>query len=88
MEDGFPNAGWDSKPFHPAEALRFLQANMLESTGQRIWGLVFTLYPDGRFNIEYDYKKPENYEDTDETISGAEINASLNALSQMNNGKK
>jgi hypothetical protein len=25
--------------------------------------LVFILYPDGRFNIEYDYNKPKDYDE-------------------------
>jgi hypothetical protein len=50
-------------------AARFLRDNLLASTGDRIWGLTFTLYPDGKFKIEYDYNKPEGYEETDETIS-------------------
>lgn len=41
---------------------------MLKTTGHRIWGLTFTLYPDGKFNLEYDYNKPDDYEETDETI--------------------
>lgn len=36
---------------------------MLHSTGHRIWGLLFTLYPDGKFEIEYDYNKPKDYRD-------------------------
>lgn len=40
-----------------------LRDQILETTGQRIWGLTFTLYPDGKFNIEYDYNKPEDYEE-------------------------
>lgn len=61
-------------------AIRFLRDDLLKTTGQRIWGLTFTLYPSGKFNIEYDYNKPEGYEETDETISGDEINASLSKL--------
>jgi len=26
------------------------------------------LHPDGKFSIDYDYNKPEGYEETDETI--------------------
>lgn len=53
---------------------------MLHSTGNRIWGLLFTLYPDGRFEIEYDYDKPDDYEESDDIISGDEINQSLDKL--------
>ncbi|RST48723.1 hypothetical protein [Variovorax sp. MHTC-1] len=50
------------------DACIFLRDDLLRTTGQRIWGLTFTLYPDGKFNIEYDYNKPEGYEETDETM--------------------
>ncbi|WFF39430.1 antitoxin YezG family protein [Moraxella nasibovis] len=53
---------------------------MLHSTGHRIWGLLFTLYPDGNFEIEYDYNKPEDYEESDDIILGDEINQSLDKL--------
>ncbi|MBF7683688.1 hypothetical protein I2F27_10210 [Acinetobacter sp. B5B] len=49
-------------------------------TGDRIWELTFTLYPDGKFNMKYDYKKPKDYEESEETISGDEINNSLKKL--------
>lgn len=61
-------------------AILFLRDNLLVTTGQRIWGLIFTLYPNGKFNIEYDYNKPEGYEETDELISGNEINQALNNI--------
>jgi hypothetical protein len=51
-----------------SRASLFLRDELLNTTGQRIWGLTFTLYPDGKFNIEYDYEKPEGYEESDETI--------------------
>ena len=58
----------------------FLRDDLLRTTGQRIWGLTFTLFPDGQFKIEYDYNKPEGYEESDEVITGDEINASLTKL--------
>jgi len=51
-----------------------LKDNMLKLTGDKIWGLTFTLYPDGKFEIKYNYDKPEDYEETDEVITGEEIN--------------
>lgn len=51
-----------------------LKDNMLKLSGDKIWGLTFTLYPDGKFAIEYDYDKPEDYEETDEVITREEIN--------------
>lgn len=50
------------------DAARFLRDNLLATTGDRIWGLTFTLYPDGKFNIEYDYTKPEGYVETEEVV--------------------
>ena len=61
-------------------AIRFLRDDLLRTTGQRIWGLTFTLFPDGQFKIEYDYNKPEGYEESDEVITGDEINDSLAGL--------
>ncbi|MEO8121767.1 MAG: hypothetical protein ABI606_20895, partial [Rhodoferax sp.] len=51
------------------DAALYLRDDLLKTTGQRIWGLTFTLYPSGKFKIDYDYNKPEGYEETDETIS-------------------
>ena len=64
-------------------AIRFLRDDLLRTTGQRIWGLTFNLYPDGKFKIEYDYNKPEEYEETNEVITGDEINASLAQLTDQ-----
>lgn len=58
-----PDAIWSG-----LDAAIFLRDDLLKTTGQRIWGLTFTLFPDGKFHIEYDYDKPEGYEETDETI--------------------
>lgn len=54
----------------------------MRTTGQRIWGVTFTLYTDGKFDVEYNYNKPEGYEEADETISGDEINAFLSDLNE------
>lgn len=51
-----------------SDAVRFLRENLIKTTGQRIWGLTFTLQSDGTFQVEYDYNKPEGYEETEETI--------------------
>lgn len=85
MQDGEVNEkamGWGSSEIrnNAMEAVRYLRDNLLATSGQRIWGLTFTLYPDGKFNIEYDYNKPEDYEETDEVITGDEINESLTGL--------
>lgn len=57
-----------------SDSCYFLRDVIFNLTGDRIWGLTFTLYPDGKFEIEYDYDKPEDYEETDEVINGDEIN--------------
>ena len=59
------------------DSVRLLRKHFLDLTGDRIWGLTFTLYPTGKFNIQYDYNKPEGYEETDELITGEEINKSF-----------
>lgn len=63
------HAGEDELSKAALDAVRFLRDHFLATTGDRIWGLTFTLYPDGKFKIEYDYNKPEGYEETDETIT-------------------
>ncbi|ASU41028.1 hypothetical protein hmeg3_23810 [Herbaspirillum sp. meg3] len=68
------------------DAVRFLRQEILRKTGQRIWGLTFTLYPNGKFNVEYDYNKPEGYEETDEVITGDDINSSLNSVLRGDQG--
>ncbi|MCF2910820.1 hypothetical protein L1285_21160 [Pseudoalteromonas sp. DL2-H2.2] len=42
-----------------SKAAFFLRDNLLETTGEQIWGLTFTLYPDSSFNIEYSYEKSD-----------------------------
>ncbi|KNC69095.1 hypothetical protein [Pseudoalteromonas ardens] len=37
----------------------FLRDNLLETTGEQIWGLTFTLFQDSSFNIEYTYEKSD-----------------------------
>lgn len=72
----------------PFEALKYIKNNILETTGQIIWGLVFTLYPDGRFNIEYDYNKPEGYEESDDEISIEGAVKSLQSLSDIQDSQR
>jgi hypothetical protein len=62
------------------DAALFLRDDFLRTTGDRIWGLTFTLFPTGKFKIEYDYNKPEGYEETDETISIGDALSSLQAI--------
>jgi hypothetical protein len=72
----FPNVEFNDV-FLAEEVAVYIRDHMLNLTGDRIWGLTFTLYPTGKFEIDYDYNKPEDYDDSDETITGEEINQSL-----------
>lgn len=69
-----------------SRAALVIRDDLLQATGRRIWGLTFTLYPNGKFNIEYDYNKPEGYEETDDVIAGDEINRSLRGLTSKQSG--
>lgn len=60
--------GWPDTCLDSGRAALFIRDDILKENGQRIWGLIFTLYPDGKFNIEYDYTKPEGYEETDDLV--------------------
>jgi hypothetical protein len=66
--------------FEIEKAVLCLRENLLRTTGQRIWGLTFILYPTGKFSIEYDYNKPKGYEETEETIDAGHAIASLQNL--------
>lgn len=57
-----------------SNAAYYIKDFLIENQRDRIWGLTFTLYPNGKFEIEFDYNKPEGYEETDEVITGEEIN--------------
>lgn len=76
--------GWGDSSIDSGGAALFLRDHLLRVTGQRIWGLTFTLHPNGKFDINYDYEKPEGYEEIDEIITGDEINSSLSNLNQEN----
>lgn len=71
---------WPSSSIDPGGAALFLRTALLKTTGQRVWGLTFTLFPNGKFNIEYEYNKPEGYEETDDVITGEEVNDSLRSF--------
>lgn len=58
---------WPDSQLLTDEAVYYLKDLLLQKNNHRIWGLIFTLYPDGKFEIEYDYDKPEDYEETDDT---------------------
>lgn len=62
--EAHPDAMWKG-----LDAAIFLRDDILSTTGERIWGLTFTLFPEGKFKIEYDYNQPEDYEYTDNLSS-------------------
>ncbi len=64
--------GWGGSSIDSGGAALFIRDNILAATGERIWGLTFTLYSTGKFNIEYDYNKPEGYEEADDVISASD----------------
>ncbi len=61
---GFPP---DQISANASDAVTYLRDEILRIKGDRIWGLTFTLHPDGKFKIEYDYEKPADYVEDDET---------------------
>ena len=71
--------------FDIQNAVLFLRENILQISENRIWELTFTLHSDGKINVEYGYKKPVGYEDSDGVMTGDEANASLNSLSSNKN---
>jgi len=40
--------------------------DLLKTTSARAWGLSFYLYHDRKLKIEYDYNKPEDYDEVHE----------------------
>ena len=42
-----------------SNAVKFIKKDILENSGNRIWGLTFILNSDNQFNIKYNYNKPE-----------------------------
>ena len=63
------NDGEEGFNSQACRAAQYLRDCLLKTTKQKIWGLTFTLFPTGKFKIEYDYNKPEGYEETEDTIS-------------------
>lgn len=78
---------WPDTNIPVDDACFYLRDDLLQKTASRIWGLTFTLYPTGKFNIDYDYNKPEDYEESDEQITGAQANESLFKLGFRGKGE-
>lgn len=58
----------------------FLRDTILKETGKRIWGLTFTLYPDGAYEIQYDYNVPEGFNEKGEWIGEEHNNEAVSEL--------
>jgi hypothetical protein len=70
-----PGAVWDG-----LDAATYLRDSHLMTTNQRVWGIKFVLYPDGKFKLDYDYDRPEGYEESEEEIPLENAVKSLNSL--------
>ncbi|MDQ5946721.1 MAG: hypothetical protein QG619_2151 [Pseudomonadota bacterium] len=68
---------WPDTSIAVGDAAIFLRDHLLQTTGQRIYGLTFTLTPDGKFTLDYDYERPADYDDSEDTISLEEALGSL-----------
>ena len=66
-----------SQDFNIFQSLLFLRDQILAEIGKRIWGLTFTLYPDGKYEIEYDYNVPEGFNEKGEWIGQEHGNTKL-----------
>lgn len=45
------------------DAAAFIRDDLLKKTNQRIWGLNFILYSEGKFKLDFEYDKPDGYEE-------------------------
>ncbi len=80
ISGGVKDAGgvdWPDTSIAVGDAAIFLRNHLLKTTGQRIYGLTFTLTPDGKFTLDYDYDRPADYDDSEDTISLEEALGSL-----------
>ncbi|MEZ7911488.1 MAG: hypothetical protein QMB55_06655 [Propionivibrio sp.] len=68
---------WPDTSIAVGDAATFLCNHILKTTGQRIYGLTFTLYPNGKFTLDYDYERPADYDDSEDSISLEEALGSL-----------
>lgn len=63
-----------------SRAVLAFRDEVLSTKGDRIWGLGFILYPSGKFKIEYDYKKPDDYEEDNRPVELEEVIKDLQRL--------
>ena len=52
-----------------SRAALYLRDDMLKNRGYRIWGITFTLFPTGKFRLDYDYNKPNDFDETGDTVN-------------------
>lgn len=52
-----------------SQAALFLRDTMSQVSGDRVWGLAFTVFPTGKFKLSYDYNRPEGYEESTATTN-------------------
>lgn len=74
-----------SRVFEINDACIALRDETLRTTGQRIWGLTFTLYPDGKYDIVYNYNKREDYDDSHEEVTSKDGGPVANLLGGLVN---
>ena len=80
----FENTSYENEQFpnlaaatSASQAILFLRTEMRRTTGHQIWGLSFTIHPDGKFNLDYNYEKPEGYEESNSIISIDDVTSRL-----------
>ncbi|WP_096087750.1 hypothetical protein [Agaribacterium haliotis] len=44
-----------------SKAVMLIRDEISSSSGGRVWGVTFRLYPNGKFGIDFDYEKPDGY---------------------------
>lgn len=59
--------GWTI--FEMQDLAILLRKNILEATGQRIWGFKFNFFKSGKFTVHFDYEKPINFDEEDDLIN-------------------
>lgn len=84
IRDGKGDGASDNIQHTSMDAAEYLRDELLRTTGERIWGLDFTLYPSGKFKLDYDYNRPEDAEDDDdEDAAPLSVDAAIADLSGL-----
>ena len=64
-------------------AALYLRDSLLKESGSRIWGLTFYLFPDGKFKIDYDYSRPDDLDESEESLAPSELEEGLVRLEKL-----